>query len=64
MNRPHPVVQAIMLSIGATATSYRIFHNIGLSLALGCGLGVLATAALMADQRRRDEERWYMEEER
>ena len=64
MNRPSPIVQAIMLSIGATATSYRIFQNFGIALAVGCGMGVLAAAALMADQRRRDEERWYLEEER
>ncbi len=64
MNRPSPVIQALMLSIGATATAYRIFHNFGISLALGCGLGVLAAVALKADERRRDEERWYLEEER
>jgi len=64
MNRPSPILQTIMLSIGATATAYRIFHNFGISLALGCGLGVLAAVALKADERRRDEERWTIEEER
>lgn len=59
-----PVVRAVFLSIGAIATSYRIFHNFGIALALGVGIGVLGAASLMADERRRAEERWYMEEER
>jgi hypothetical protein len=63
-NGPSPVVRAFFLSIGATATAYRIFNNFGIAVALGIGTGILASAALMADERRRAEEQWYLEEER
>lgn len=58
------VVRAICLSIGGMATAYRIFNNFGIALVLGVALGVLATAALAADERRRAEERWLAEEAR
>jgi len=63
MNRPSPILQALLLSVGATATSYRIFHNLAISVAVGCGLGVLSAVALMADERRREAERYALLQE-